>query len=60
MRAGVLRLIVQLQTSVGKVNVHVKDEFEKAKIANVVAKELKDSKRLGMFKPYEIKGWKYD
>lgn len=52
-------MIVQLQTSRGKVNVSLTDEFETAKIASNVARELRESKRLDMFKPYEITGFKY-
>lgn len=53
-------MIVQLQTARGKVNVSLKDEFEGSLIANHVARELRDSKRFDMFRPYKIKAVKYD
>ncbi len=52
-------MIVQLQTARGKVNVSIKDEFDKARIENDVARELRESKRLKMFEPYKITGFKY-
>lgn len=52
-------MIVQLQTARGKVNVSITDEFEAAKIASNVARELRESKRLDMLKPYKITGFKY-
>lgn len=52
-------MIVQLQTARGKVNVSIKDEFDKARIANNVARELRESKRLDMLKPYKITGFRY-
>lgn len=52
-------MIVQLQTARGKVNVSLSDEFETAKIASNVARELRESKRLDMLKPYKITGFKY-
>lgn len=52
-------MIVQLQTARGKVNVHIRDGFDKARIKNDVARELRESKRLDMLKPYKITGLKY-
>lgn len=52
-------MIVQLQTARGKVNVSIKDEFDDCAIKNAVVRELKESKRLKMFEPIKVTGFRY-
>lgn len=52
-------MIVQLQTARGKVNVSIRDEFDDCAIKNAVVRELKESKRLKMFEPIKVTGFRY-
>lgn len=53
-------MIVRLQTDRGKVNLSCKDEFDKAKIPNEVARTIKETGRKKLFGKVKILEVSYD